>query len=154
MSAVAVFDLNGAAVANCSLSRAIALLEKGAAEVIRMEPMAIKLVRPAGNGTLPSAPRSRDTANPSQKKGAARLKSLRARDGDNCFYCGVALGTGDVTLEHLLSEKDGGSWRLANLVLAHKSCNELAADLPVVAKVLLRERLHARRIATLSNGMP
>jgi hypothetical protein len=43
--------------------------------------------------------------------------------------------------------KDGGTSRLANLALAHKKCNELAADLPVVEKVLLRERLRAERTA-------
>src|ERR1700740_1829662 len=106
----------------------MALLEEGAAELVRMDPLTIKLARPMGNGVPSSSPRSREVTNPSQKKRASRLKSLRARDGNNCFYCGVAIVGEDVTLEHLLSEKDGGSWRLANLALAHKKCNELAAD--------------------------
>lgn len=140
---VSVLDQNGCLVSSCSPARAMALIDKGAAEVVCMEPMTIKLRRPTGNGVPPSLPRSREAPNPSQKKRASRLKTLRARDGNECFYCGRELGTHDVTLEHLLSEKDGGSMRLANLALAHKKCNELAADLAVVEKVLLRERVRA-----------
>ncbi|KAI3590435.1 hypothetical protein D9X30_4668 (plasmid) [Cupriavidus sp. U2] len=47
----------------------------------------------------------------------------------------------DTSVEHLLSKADGGTDRLSNLALAHRKCNELAADLPVVGKVLLREKL-------------
>lgn len=143
MCTVSVLDEGGSPVSNCSLARAMALVEKGSAEVISIAPMTIKLKRPTGNGVLPSSPRSREATNPSQKKRESRLKSLRARDGNACFYCGLELRSEDVTLEPLLSEKDGGSQRLANLALAHKKCNELAADLPVVEKVVLRERLRA-----------
>ncbi len=149
MSTVPVWDEGGSPLSNCSLARAMVLLDKGSAEVICSDPMTIKLKRPTGNGVPPSSPRSRDGTNPSQKKRASRLKSLRVRDGNDCFYCGLELGTEDITLEHLLSEKDGGSKRPANLALAHKKCNELAADLPVVEKVALRDRLRAE-----NNGMP
>lgn len=144
---VSVLDQTGLAASNCSLERAMALLGKGAAEVVHMTPMTIRLTRPLRNGAPSSSCRARDATNPSQKKRSSRLRSLRARDGSNCFYCGDALENEDVTLEHLLSEKDGGTSRLANLALAHKKCNELAADLPVVEKVLLRERLRAERTA-------
>jgi hypothetical protein len=147
MSTVSVLDQTGLAASNCSLERAMALLAKGAAELIHVTPMTIRLTRPLGNGAPPSSRRARDANNPSQKKRSSRLRSLRARDGSNCFYCGAALENEDVTLEHLLSEKDGGTSRLANLALAHMKCNELAADLPVVEKVLLRERLRAERTA-------
>ncbi|HEX7934274.1 MAG TPA: HNH endonuclease [Paraburkholderia sp.] len=149
MSTVSVLDQAGVAASNCSPERAKALIGKGAAELVHMTPMTIRLTRPLGNGVRSSARRAPDAPNPSQKKRSSRLRSLRARDGSNCFYCGAALEDENVTLEHLLSEKDGGSSRLANLALAHKKCNELAADLPVVEKVLLRERLRAARTAAL-----
>ena len=149
MSLVKVLDTNGLAVSNCSLTRATALLEKGAAEVVIMAPMTIKLTRPLGNGAPPSPPRTQSNVNPSQKRRTARVRSLRARDGNSCCYCGDELRKEDVTLEHLLSEKDGGSSRLTNLALGHKACNELAADLAIVDKVLLRERLRAARSAPL-----
>jgi hypothetical protein len=149
VSLVEVLDQNGCTVSNCSLSRAMALLEKGAAEVARVDPMTIKLTRPMGNGAPPCPPRPQGPVTPGQKRREARVRSLRARDGNNCFYCGVELGKGEATLEHLLSEKDGGSSRQANLALAHKKCNELAADLPIVDKVMLRERLHATRSGAL-----
>ena len=149
MSTVSVLVQAGVAASSCSLERAMALIGKGAAELVHMTPMTIRLTRPLGNGVRSSARRAPDAPNPSQKKRSSRLRSLRARDGSNCFYCGAALEDENVTLEHLLSEKDGGSSRLANLALAHKKCNELAADLPVVEKVLLRERLRAARTAAL-----
>jgi hypothetical protein len=50
----------------------------------------------------------------------------------------------DVTVEHLLSQADGGTNKLANLVLTHKERNEEAADLPIVEKVRPRDRLRSK----------
>lgn len=66
-----------------------------------------------------------------------RRRDLRARDGDNCFYCGCAMRFGSIikkngwkydppnmaTLEHLIDVKYGGSNAMDNLVLACKACN-------------------------------
>jgi len=64
--------------------------------------------------------------------------TLRARDGDGCWYCAKSLGR-DHTLEHLQPLSKGGSWDLDNLVLAHRRCNLMAADLGMVAKLKLRD---------------
>jgi len=71
-------------------------------------------------------------------------KSVRMRDGDECFYCGVDVeDEKNMTLEHLLSLAHGGRNRLENMAIAHKKCNEMAGKMSVVEKVKLRDRLRA-----------
>ena len=65
---------------------------------------------------------------------------LTERDGDDCWYCGTALGD-DRTLEHLLPQSKGGSDVPENLVLAHRACNQEAADMSIAAKVELRAQM-------------
>lgn len=72
---------------------------------------------------------------PHQKE--ARRKAIRARDGDDCFYCLLPLGE-DVTLEHLMERRLKGGHGLDNLVLAHLACNEAVCGLTVDEKLLRR----------------
>jgi 5-methylcytosine-specific restriction endonuclease McrA len=139
---VSVLDQSGDRLENCTKDRADALVNKGQAEVVSDCPLVIRLKRATGNGVPPSLP---SVITESQKKRASRLRALRLRDGSECFYCGVSMESEDITLEHLLSLKDGGATNLANLVLAHRHCNEKAADLPVIAKIKLRESLRSRK---------
>ncbi|MEW5251805.1 HNH endonuclease [Microbulbifer sp. 2201CG32-9] len=74
--------------------------------------------------------------------GNKRKLQLLKRDGDECFYCGKPLDT-DATVEHLVALSQRGPNRLENLVLAHKSCNQKADNLPVIEKVRLREAMRA-----------
>ncbi|WP_413231881.1 HNH endonuclease [Paraburkholderia domus] len=75
-----------------------------------------------------------------------------------CFYCGETMPDDDTTIEHLVATTDGGTNHPSNLVLAHADCNVMAADLPVIGKVLLRERLRQksaeRRQAAARNRAP
>ena len=74
----------------------------------------------------------------------AKLKLvLIERDGHHCFYCAEPLCE-DMTVEHLVSRHKGGPDHQDNLVLSHASCNKLAANLPLVEKIKLRES-HARQ---------
>lgn len=77
-------------------------------------------------------------------RGSSLHKALLARDGDRCFYCGKKLGN-DQTREHLLAVNHDGPDRIENQVLAHHACNVEAADLPIVEKIKLRDRLRAKR---------
>lgn len=71
---------------------------------------------------------------------------LIERDGDKCFYCGDVFEDDQLapTLEHLLSRSHGGNNHLANLCLAHVSCNERAANLPIVEKIRLRDKFRSK----------
>ena len=69
------------------------------------------------------------------KKGRSRLMvTVALRDGENCFYCHKPLHE-DRSLEHLLSLTFGGSNHLANMVLAHRECNEAAGNKSVREKL-------------------
>jgi hypothetical protein len=78
---------------------------------------------------------------------ARRRARLIARDGTDCWFCGKAMGD-DVTLEHLVPQSRGGGNDSANLVLAHASCNQTAANMSISEKVELRSQLRASGIET------
>lgn len=88
-----------------------------------------------------------------QKKAIRR--ALRARDGNNCFYCKVEFGTATVqsplraTIEHLEPRTNGGSNQLDNLVLACDVCNNRRGDQPIF------DFLHSRGVyyGTLTGAM-
>lgn len=68
------------------------------------------------------------------------IVDLIERDGDCCCYCGQPLGN-DISIEHFLSIGSGGNNSPANTALAHKACNHAADSLPVMEKILLRDRM-------------
>lgn len=83
----------------------------------------------------------------------ARVRTLARRDGWACWYCGHALRPGwhkvprlsrVATIEEICPRQIGGPRHIGNQVLSCKSCNEAASNLPVVAKVLLRESLRLK----------
>lgn len=76
------------------------------------------------------------------------IQVLRARDGDDCWFCGgelvfkVKAPQRRCTIEHLIPVAYGGPrWETWNLVLAHHRCNSLAADHPLHVKFAFRDRL-------------
>lgn len=81
---------------------------------------------------------------PYQKE--ARRKAIRARDGDECFYCLQSLGE-DATLEHLVERRLKGGHGLDNLVLAHLACNETVCGLTLDEKMLRRGDVLLARLA-------
>lgn len=78
-------------------------------------------------------------------KGQVRRAKLLERDGGDCWFCGDPMGD-DCTIEHLVAKASGGRDSLANYALAHKRCNADAADLPLVDKIALRQRLRGERV--------
>lgn len=75
------------------------------------------------------------------KKEITRQKLLE-RDGDQCWFCGKPVGA-DKTIEHLVPKSTGGKNAIANYALAHRACNAQAADMPLIEKIELRQRLRA-----------
>jgi len=93
----------------------------------------------------PYAVRTSEPTEPAPKKlgTAARHRAqIAKRDGTDCWFCGLPLGS-DVTLEHLLPQSKGGRHNAANLVLAHERCNGRAANLSISEKVELRTQMRA-----------
>lgn len=86
-----------------------------------------------------NAPESTKRKGSGNKK---RMNRILKRDGDSCFYCGKPMGE-DKTEEHLLSLTHGGSYRMANMVLAHSSCNAQAGHMAIIDKVKLREKMRS-----------
>ena len=53
------------------------------------------------------------------------VATLRGRDGDDCALCGKPLGDSVVEVDHIRPLRRGGHpTDLANLQLAHRSCNK------------------------------
>lgn len=75
-------------------------------------------------------------------RGEVTRERLLARDGDECWFCGRPMGQ-DCTIEHLVPKARGGRNTLANYALAHRRCNNSAADIPLTKKIELRARLRA-----------
>jgi 5-methylcytosine-specific restriction endonuclease McrA len=150
---VLVLDEHGGSLDCCTRERAEALVKKGNAVMVRADRFTIRLTRVAGNGVAPSAPSeiSRNARKKRRKKDL-RVSRLQERDGSECFYCGLPMEAIDISVEHLLSQAEGGNDRLSNLALAHRKCNALAADLPVVGKVLLREKLRIDSRRKMQHG--
>lgn len=61
----------------------------------------------------------------------ARYRAVIARDGTKCHLCGEATAPTERSLDHIEPKARGGSDRLVNLALAHKSCNSLRRTAPV-----------------------
>ncbi len=74
---------------------------------------------------------------PLGKRKPSKVQTLRERvarrDGNECWWC-IMPGTKDdpLTLEHVPRLARGGSWKLEDLRLAHRSCNH---DRPVLDKL-------------------
>lgn len=89
----------------------------------------------------PPRTRKRRIKNKNTRARRRLIDVLRERDGPSCWFCGTELGD-DITKEHLRPRSKGGTNQHENLVLAHASCNQQAADKDLGPKFALRARLH------------
>ena len=55
-------------------------------------------------------------------------KCLLAEQAGRCFWCRQSLLDHEVTLDHLLPRSKGGGNERANIVAAHRNCNQGRAD--------------------------
>ena len=86
------------------------------------------------------------TAAAKKAMGTITREKLLARDGDECWFCGLPMGE-DCTIEHLVPKAKGGRNMAANYALAHRRCNNDAADLPLVKKIEMRAQMRAEQPA-------
>jgi len=87
----------------------------------------------------------------SPTKSERRRAKLLERDGSDCWFCGIPMGS-DITIEHLVPKSARGPDALANYALAHAVCNHAAADMPLVQKIELRAKM--RLAASLARTEP
>lgn len=80
----------------------------------------------------------------SGKSAKVRAKLLK-RDGDECWFCGEPMGT-DCTIEHLVPKANGGRNTMANYALAHRKCNQAAANKPLVEKLEMRLQMRGEKV--------
>lgn len=73
------------------------------------------------------------------------ITAIRARDGDTCFYCLEYVTEETQSEEHLVSVTHGGPNHIANKVLAHVKCNQLAGNLSASEKIKLHIAAHTKR---------
>jgi hypothetical protein len=74
------------------------------------------------------------------KRNPPVIETLIARDGDECFYCGMAFRTPEArTREHLIAQAHGGPNHISNIFLACVLCNTEAGHLSAPEKIRLRE---------------
>ncbi|MXP42954.1 HNH endonuclease [Allopontixanthobacter sediminis] len=91
---------------------------------------------------LLSVPQAPTPASKAVSKSEKTRAKLLARDGDECWFCGDAMGA-DCTIEHLVPKSTGGRNSLANYALAHRKCNNDAADLPLIKKIEMRASMRS-----------
>lgn len=92
--------------------------------------------------SMDELPGAHPVSTQSLSKSERRRAELLARDGGDCWFCGQPMGD-DCTVEHLIPKSKGGRDTLANYALAHRKCNNDAADLPLVEKIAMRAKAHA-----------
>lgn len=79
------------------------------------------------------------------------VPEIVARDGRECFYCGLDVAEGEESVEHFVPLCHGGPNHVANLFLTHEKCNRRAGNLSAAQKISLRAKMHikARRLIYL-----
>lgn len=63
------------------------------------------------------------------------VKTIRARDGDDCFACAWPVGEQDASADHLVPLTAGGPNHVSNLVLMHRDCNMRCGHMSAPEKV-------------------
>jgi len=81
-----------------------------------------------------------------KRKTSSVINTLRKRDGDNCFYCLHAVSGEDESEEHLVPITHGGPDHIANKVLAHKLCNQLAGHLSLAEKIQIHVKSQLKKV--------
>jgi 5-methylcytosine-specific restriction endonuclease McrA len=104
----------------CRTPRALALIERGKAEVVALG--APPIVTPIRAVARPAVIRlTRYVGRPAARPRLSR-RAIHRRDAYTCQYCGA--GTTRPTLDHVLPRRLGGGASWTNLVTACRDCNE------------------------------
>ncbi len=133
----------------CAARRAIILVLKGVAMAEEINGHTFHSTRTALR--VPSVIRLLEYRRIPHQTRALSRKNILLRDRNTCQYCGVVLGSGELTLDHVLPRSRGGLSTWENLVACCHSCNHDKGNrLPAEAGMkLMREprpfNLHTSR---------
>lgn len=82
--------------------------------------------------------------------GAKVRATLAARDGRDCFFCGLPMADEEMTIEHLVGKNKGGPDHTDNMVLAHEACNMQAGSIPLIKKIQIHVEMQLKKKRTMS----
>lgn len=69
----------------------------------------------------------------------ARRQRMAKEQRGRCFFCHLRMLGGDMTFEHLVARRHGGTNKVSNLRIAHAACNSLVGTLPFYTKLALSD---------------
>lgn len=69
-----------------------------------------------------------------RRKVSPNISTLRKRDGDRCFFCGIVVGD-DASVDHLVPLAHGGPNHISNFVLMHQLCNMNCGHMSATEKI-------------------
>jgi hypothetical protein len=81
-----------------------------------------------------------------QQKSTPDIATIRARDGDECFYCLTYVAVHEESIEHLVELTSGGPNHISNKFLAHVKCNQAVGNLSAPEKIALHVAVKIRRL--------
>lgn len=87
-----------------------------------------------------------------RKKSSTIIQSIRARDGDDCFFCAQPVSVEEESEEHLVPATHGGPNHISNLFLAHRVCNAKVGHLSAPEKIALHVAAHLEAVITTTTG--
>lgn len=73
-------------------------------------------------------------------------RTVRDRDGNECFFCAEYVSDNEATIEHLVSLCHGGTQHISNKFLAHKDCNAQAGNLSAPEKILMYHKSRLEKL--------
>jgi 5-methylcytosine-specific restriction endonuclease McrA len=133
----------------CAARRAIVLVLKGVAMAEEVNGHVLHSARLAFR--IPSVIRLLEYRRIPHQTRALSRKNILLRDRNTCQYCAATLGSGELTLDHVIPRSRGGASTWENLVACCHVCNRRKGNrLPVEAEMkLMREpkafNLHTSR---------
>lgn len=70
-----------------------------------------------------------------RKSTSPAIRTVRDRDGDDCFACGWPVSFDDESIDHLVELTAGGPNHISNYVLMHVVCNQQCAGMSASQKI-------------------
>jgi len=68
-------------------------------------------------------------------RNGVEMRTIRARDGNDCFFCCEYVTEHSATIEHLVALGQGGPQHISNKFLAHGECNMRAGNISAPEKI-------------------